>query len=83
MYSHLDLMEKDMLDSHINFLPLKRFTYMSLVLSKQKLMTVAIMHNHCWITCDNSCASLGDTIRTVFGVSVTKCQGITLLHVLR
>lgn len=71
MYSHLEIMEKDMLDSHISFQQLKRFKYMSLIPANQKLMTVAIIHHHCWITWDNvvnSCACLSDSSRTLFGV---------------
>lgn len=85
MYSHLDLVVKDMLDSHINFQPLKRFDCMSQIPANQKLMTVAVIHHHCWIRWDSvviSCATLRDSFMTIFGVSVsTKCQGMAfLLH---
>lgn len=85
MYIHLYLMEKDMLDPHINFQPLKIFKYMSQLPANQKLMTIEIIHHHCSIRCGSvaiSCASLSDSIKTIFGVSVsTKCQGMAFfLH---
>lgn len=39
MYIHLNLMEEDMLEPHINFQPLKRLKYMSQFPANQKLMT--------------------------------------------
>lgn len=80
MYIHLYLMEKDMLDPHIKFQPLKRFKYMPQFPINQKLTTIEIRHHRCWIRSGSvviSCTTLSDSIRTIFGVSVsTNCQGM-------
>lgn len=73
MYIHFDLMEKDMLDPHISFHPMKRFMYTSQLPANQKLRIVAIIHHYSWIRCGSvliSCASLSDSLKTIFGVSI-------------
>lgn len=47
MYIHLNLIEKDMIDPHINFQTLKCFKYLSQLPAYQKLQSVGIMHHHC------------------------------------
>lgn len=83
----MDLTEKDTLDLHINFEPLKRFKYVSQLPANQKLMIIAIIHHNCWIRCGIVAISviiLSDPIKTVFGVPVsTKNVGIAFFCTLQ